>query len=196
MSSTFLTSIYPDEVPADRRLDWSDLAAVHRFVMSKFGELGSKESPRQAGGILFRLEKVNKRQRLLIQSKIKPEGGYPSIDISSLTSSLQEGVVCRFRLDVNPVQRVSRKGTDRVISHDEIPMWVAAKLSPAFSLKELVDASLELRKAKQNKIAVLSLDGLITIEDPEAARTMLANGVGRRKSHGCGLLTVIPEVKV
>lgn len=207
MDSLFLSSIYVDDLPK-KSIDWSDLAAVHRFVMSRFGSLDSSDEPRKNGGILFRLESVRSkpvhsksadqqpklRPRLLVQSLVKPNDTSSTIDISSFLSGIDIGQSCRFRLDVNPVYRQSKTKKDIVIEDSAILPWLATKLSSAFKLDSLVDFSFEYRKAGKNKLAVASVDVLAEVVDKDRVMSLLVDGVGRRKNYGCGLLTLLPKV--
>jgi len=188
----YLTLITADEIPAGRRLDWADQASLHRYVMTRFGDLGTSEEPGRAPRILFRSERVNGRRRLLIQSTVQPQGDTRTIDIKSTLNDLQARARCRLRVDMNPVRRVARSGTDRPLKDDEIPDWVRTKLRPGFEVTDIVDLTIDLRRAAQKRIVVAEIDVIANVGDPIEARALVAGGVGRRKAHGCGLISVLP----
>ncbi len=177
---------------AQRRVDWADYGSLHRFVMTRFGDLGSSDSPRSRGGVLFRAEAVSGRRRLLIQSVVAPIGVDQCIDISPTLDGLMPGTRCRMRLDVNPVQRVSRSGADRALPEADVPEWLAGKLEGALSLDQLVDLRIDIRRVHRKKIVVAEADAVVTVTDASRMRDLVVGGVGRRKSHGCGLVSLLP----
>ncbi|GAE69499.1 CRISPR-associated protein [Cutibacterium acnes JCM 18909] len=44
-------------------------------------------------------------------------------------------------------------------------------------------------------LAVTQVDGVIQIQDADAARLTLVQGIGPAKSYGCGLMTLAPTVR-
>ncbi len=42
------------------------------------------------------------------------------------------------------------------------------------------------------RIDTATIRGVLTIDDPEAARSTLINGIGRARAYGCGLITLVP----
>ncbi len=174
------------------RVDWADYGSLHRFVMTRFGDLGSAASPRASGGVLFRAEAVRGHRRLLIQSTAPPIGVDRTIEISPMLDSLSSGLTCRLRLDVNPVRREARTGADRAVPEADLFDWTAGKLERAFTLTQLLDLRTDVRRVNRKKIVVAEIDALAHVVDPAKARQMVVEGVGRRKSHGCGLLSVLP----
>ena len=188
----YLTSISADEIPAGHRLDWADQTSLHRYVMSRFGDLDTVVEPHPGARILFRSEHVSGQRRLLIQSTVQPQGDTRTIDIKSTLNDLHAGTPCRLRVDINPVRRVARSGADRPLTDEEIPGWVRAKLRPGFEVTEIVDLTIDLRRAAHKRIVVAQIDAVANVADPTEARALVAGGVGRRKAHGCGLISVLP----
>ena len=191
----YLSSVIPAQAErTGAKANLTDLASVHRFVMSLFGELADSSTPRSSANILFRLETLQNQDRLLIQSSVRPvpRKKVSTIDASALLDSIKQGVKYRARLAVNPVQRVARKGTDRAIPTEQVPEWVKNKISSGFLVDQLIDCRFRLCRAGKKKIVVADVDATIKVIDAEVASHLVTSGVGRRKSHGCGLLSLAP----
>ncbi len=174
------------------RVDWADFGSLHRFVMTRFGDLGTGGSPRAAGGVLFRAEVANRQRRLLIQSTAQPIGVDHCLNISPTLSMLQPGGTCRMRIDINPVQRIARSGADRALPESEVPEWLANKLNGALTLDQIIDLRTDVRRVNRKKIVVAEVEATVIVADPLTTRRLVESGVGRRKSHGCGLLSLLP----
>lgn len=172
----------------------SDMANVHRLVMSLFGKLDAT-SPRQSGGILFRVEQVRRESRILIQSRIKPKTDrkVTTIDASIVLDALTVGQLVRLELLANPVRRDSKTGADKPISADEVESWFKAKLAGAVNLTNVINLELGTLRCGRQTIATGLLDASAEVVDRDRLRSLVTEGVGRRKSHGCGLLSIMPE---
>ena len=195
--SLFLTSVYLDDPVISRprrRGDLSDLGTIHRFVMNLFGDLPDDTQPRAAGGILFRAETLRHRPHVLIQSSFRPDSDIPLrvTDASVVLDTLKNHDHVRLRLAVNPVQRVSKTKADRPIPADQIENWLRKKLEPGFSIEHIVELHSGTAKVNKSTIATADLDCVARIVDIDQAQRMIVQGVGRRKSHGCGLISVVP----
>jgi CRISPR system Cascade subunit CasE len=190
-SPVYLSVLVPNP-SSDRRVDWSDQASLHRYIMQSFGDLGAGGEPRSKGGILFRSEAIGGGRRLLVQSVVQPLANVKSIDIRPTLDALVPGQRCRMRLDVNPVQRVSRTGADRPLPESEVPSWITSKLKDSFQIDQFIDLRTDIRRVKGKKIVVACVDAVVRVTSPDDAREAVLAGVGRRKSHGCGLVSLIP----
>ncbi len=177
-----------------RDADLSDVGRLHRFVMGLFGTIDSDE-PRSAGGILFRTEHVARRSRLLIQSGIKPEPDQRlSVkDASALLETIAEGTRVQLRLTVNPVRRDSKTKADKPLTAEsELQTWIAAKLENGFDSLEILNLTTGTLRCGKLRIATATVDAQARVLDGDRCVELVRSGVGRRKSHGCGLLSVIP----
>lgn len=191
VSPVYLSVLVPNPA-SDRRVDWSDQASLHRYIMRSFGDFGAGDDPRAKGGILFRSEAIGRGRRLLVQSVVQPLTKVKCIDIRPTLDSLVPGKRCRIRLDVNPVQRVSRTGADRPLPEAEVPSWITSKLKGSFQIDQFIDLRTDIRRVKGKKIVVACVDAVVRVASPDDAREAVIAGVGRRKSHGCGLVSLIP----
>lgn len=171
----------------------SDLARLHRFTMSLFGPIDA-DQPRQAGGILFRSETIGRKPRLLIQSTIAPQTSksIETIDATPILESLATGQLIQFRLVANPVRRDSKTKAEKPITHDQVGSWIATKLEQAIEITHVLDLRSDRQQCGPVKIATTTIDAQGKIVDPDKTEALIRSGVGRRKSHGCGLLSIVP----
>lgn len=166
--------------------------------------------------ILFRLEGA----ALLVQSGIKPNwsrlpSGYiPDGEIRELDfQTIQAGQHLKFRLVANPVHQHTSKRTDedgnpilksdgsgkpqqktwrRLITkeYDQI-QWLANHLKGAALEECYVGSPGKIsREQKSSIIRTVQFDGILQVTHPSEFLSVLANGIGRGRSYGCGLLSI------
>ncbi|MEI2714915.1 MAG: type I-E CRISPR-associated protein Cas6/Cse3/CasE [Nocardioides sp.] len=87
--------------------------------------------------------------------------------------------------------RAHAKRTERVVPVDQMGVWLADKLAGALGEVEIVNHFRDRSMSGLHLVVVDTFDGLATVEDPEALQRLRMVGVGRAKSYGCGLLTLV-----
>ena len=162
-------------------------------------------SPRRHFGVLWRIEPAAS-PTVLVQSSQAPDfhrlpSGYASCQtkpIDEHLASLTEGLAISYRVVLNPVKVSRRSETERrtVIPSGERATWWAG-LAPKMGLRLHGDPVLiglhdrHLRRSGTRfPLYSVRVDGAAEIEDSDLLRTALADGIGRAKAWGCGLLTV------
>lgn len=189
----------------------------HRAVMSLFPSVDSS-TPRSELGVLFRLDHVpGQAPYFLIQSRVRPSVEVSGVDVKEAPlPHVPAGTTIRFRVAVNAVQRKGKKSVEegtregKATKVNSIPFdadatgelpgiteWLSAKLSPALTQVTILNHTRELlgkprRKKGTTKGFVLqvdTIDGVAQVGDEYALQLA---GVGREKSYGCGLLSVMP----
>ena len=206
LATVNLTTV-PATHPAftSRRVNWNDQADVHRAVMSLFPvELpGPDGSKRSASAILHRLETPTSGPRVLVQSSVAPrrnDFGIATTTLSGLTSLLVPGLRVRMRIDVNAVRTQSRTGKRIPVVAEDISAFLLnpdnidqpGLLAGALDSVSLEDVTPVLRLVGRVSLHVVRISGEAVVADPVTLAARLVNGVGRGKSYGCGLLTVVP----
>jgi len=101
-----------------------------------------------------------------------------------------------MRLLVNPVRRASRSGSDKPVPDAETQEWIIDKLSAGFNILATHDLVRSTLKVDKQTIATALLEAEVEIAGHERAIELVSSGIGRRKSHGCGLVSVIPSAAV
>lgn len=191
---------------------------VHAAVMASFNSFEG-ESP---GRVLWRIDCIGSATYLLIQSSIRPDVhhivdlyGRPdtgqqgeSLDYDPFLSRIENGRKYRFRLVANPVHSVTTAGSKRgkVTAHvtveQQLSWLVDRSETNGFTLRSNesdVTADVVSREVikfrREGKTITLSratFEGVMTVTDADSLRMMMMNGIGRAKSYGCGLFTIIP----
>lgn len=194
-------------------------ARTHRFhqvAMSLFGEPVTRHG-RAEKNILWRLEHVGGRWRILIQSTVKPTDEatmLPHVQVkpvAGLFDQLQEGTVVDYCIDLaaqrrtwNSHDRATRKRIDTLITSDQnIERW-STKMGPAAGL-DIETSTLTSRrqyryrspkKQQQPQNPALwpsdLLTGRASITDTDQLRHAIRRGIGTRNTYGLGMLSVRP----
>ncbi|WP_284900787.1 type I-E CRISPR-associated protein Cas6/Cse3/CasE [Actinotignum sanguinis] len=177
----------------------------HRAIMALFPQTGA-EHPRAEMGILFRLDHVpGDAPFFLIQSRepgpqlnLPHEAAMKEVELKELPA----GTPVSFRIAINAIQRIGTGGTRSIPLDGEesqlgvpsLSEWLSAKLAPALTNTEIIDARREILTTGSGKnkraVQIDTINGVATVGDSEALLTAQTNGVGRAKSYGCGLLSV------
>lgn len=188
------------------------LASPNKFHGAVESCFGSREDRK-----LWRIDQLNGEHYLMIVSPEKPkltsiksQFGYPKEpdeikSYEALLDRIEEGSVWQFRLTANPTHSVKREGEQRG--------KVVAHISEKYQMEWLY------KKAEQNGFSVLSegsciissnwksfykkngsgkvklqettYQGILKVENTDLFRRALSGGIGRAKSYGMGLLTVM-----
>ena len=191
-----LTSI-PMNHPLFREARWGDAAWLHRRTMRAFGDIDATEAggPRASAGILFRVEPRVAGGRVLVQSKVEPTvDGVSCRDMSVVFDRLDESDRVRFILEFNAAKTVNVSGrrARKALDRAELEPWVRGRLAGAVEVDSIDVLSFQSRRARGANLFVARISGVGRVCDVEALRALVASGVGKGRSYGCGMLTVIP----
>lgn len=178
---------------------------LHRAVMSLFGDLAG--SARKDAAILYRIERIpGTAPSLLVRSSVQPE----HVPTSALVRELDPrapaaGTPVAFRIAVNAVHRVGSGGVRPVPcdGHDggepTMTAWLQDKLVGALTdvtcishVRNVLGVDRSGRRTRETVrvVQVDTVDGVACVKEPTRLAALMAEGVGRAKSYGCGLLTI------
>jgi CRISPR system Cascade subunit CasE len=185
--------------------DLNDVVDLHRRVMSLLPD-GLGQEARRAGGALFRLDQGRTGPVLLAQYGLEPlidrlPRGYGEVavrEITPLVEALRPGMVVRYRIAGNASKR-SWKGSNagKIVAIDgphAAEWWQRKAVNHGLRVID-VQSTPEpsmIGIEKEVRHAVTRFDGTAVIVDAEKVRTAVRSGIGRGKSHGCGLLSLAP----
>ena len=205
----WLTRVSPSLDHPNATRDFSDVNRLHQRIMELFpSDLGP--NPRTAAGVLFRVETRHNGLAVLLQSTLKPTttrwppgyGQLQTIDLTPRLTTLHNGSTVRYRLLGNPSKQLPRGHTgpgkpgQRVPLHgDAAEQWWRARAHTAgLTLHSAIMLPQNDLKGHTKKVhhAAALYEGTATIHDPTTLRATIHNGIGRGKSHGCGLLSIAP----
>lgn len=205
----WLTRITPNPRSADARADLADLGGLHRRLMRLMPPDGLGDSPRQAAGLLFRVDQSRAGTAILAQSahSVDPSGlpaGYGRVesrDLTPLLDHLAIGQRIRYRILANPTKRVGRSkeyGTQETttpLRGADADAWWRTRaqdngLAPQSIITHDRDDAMDRSRGRRIRHAAVLFQGVAAVTDAEAVRAAVRGGIGRGKSHGCGLLSL------
>jgi CRISPR system Cascade subunit CasE len=212
--SVWLTSIALDTRNAAVRRDLGNVDNLHRRVMSLTPD-GLGPNARQQAGVLFRLEVSRDRPRLLVQSLVEPDlaklpAGYGHAragKLDPLLDALRPGLAVHYRLAANtslrrppgwtgpgkPGQVVALRGA----AAEE--WWHKRAAGAGLALQSALARPLPDARGRHDgatlRHAITQFDGAAVVQDAEALRMAVRKGIGRGKSHGCGLLSLLASAR-
>ncbi|APU15567.1 type I-E CRISPR-associated protein Cas6/Cse3/CasE [Actinoalloteichus fjordicus] len=181
---------------------------LHRTLMRLLpDDLG--ERPRERGGLLYRVEPGRAGVGLLAQTLVPPRlAALPAElaatardrDLRPLLDSLRPGVRVRYRIVANATKRhgnsavEAKRGKLKVLRGTEADLWwlrraTEAGLHPVQVVSSPVD---DVLGARETRHGLTRFDGVGIVTDPDLLRTAVAEGIGRAKTYGCGLLSLGP----
>ncbi|MGH3403484.1 MAG: type I-E CRISPR-associated protein Cas6/Cse3/CasE [Streptosporangiaceae bacterium] len=202
--TTWLTQITPDYRNDTARQDLRDVIKMHQRVMTLVPD-GLGEHARLQAGVLYRVDQTSRSGQILVQTQMGPRldrlpAGYGQAqtrELDPLLDWLHPGALVRYRIAANTCKRRSRSTQVIPLRGVEADQWWITRASRSgITLQSLIPCSLDDAVGGDRKSgvrhAVTRFDGIAAVTDPGALREALLAGVGRGKSHGCGLLSIAP----
>jgi hypothetical protein len=137
-----------------------------------------------------------------------PAGAAASVDYAARLGVLRVGDAVRWSLIGNPVRAAhpgtapdgTPRGRGRItpLPAAQRAAWARRHLADALDIRDLDDAALPRARGRRAGAAVQIVRHLFTgsarVTDPVALHVLVASGVGRGKTYGCGLLLITEEV--
>lgn len=200
---------------AVKALRITDPYSLHRVVYSLFEDVRSPEAKgaSQTSGILYADhggEFVNRelsRKILLLADRMpadRIDGRYGQVQSKPIPPRFLEHTHYRFKVVVNPTQRDRATGKTRPVKgRDAIAAWFAERapqswgfeVSAAHLQVDRVEV-LQFKDKKQHPVTLAQahLQGQFRVTDRAQFQSSFAQGIGRGRAFGCGLLQIVPLI--
>ncbi|KOU11249.1 CRISPR-associated protein Cse3 [Streptomyces sp. NRRL F-4711] len=189
--------------------DLSNATDMHRTLMRMVPD-GLGDSPRQAAGLLYRLDVTDNFATLLVQAatlaptRLPDDYGHTDVkDLTPVFNALQEGLAVRYRIVVNPVkterlplENKGQRGKRIALTGPDADQWWAHRAHEAgLHLTSALPTPVAAVHGRGNKASaarhhLVRYDGTATVTDPDALAEAVLVGIGRAKSYGAGLLSL------
>ena len=201
----YLTKITIDPTKRESALCLSDRGRLHSKIENSFP--GQRQRP------LWRLDKDNGSYVLLIFSHDIPNlteiesaigcGNGRTISYDEyLNYVITDGAQLRFRITVNPTIRRKKDGATIPLNlkrTENQPYsaedWLIDKLrragSEPISFVHIDSGSFRIKQG-QGRVFRVTYEGILTVKNTNEFKNAIRNGIGRKHTYGCGLLTVMP----
>lgn len=205
----YLSRVEIDDNNRQKTKDLTHLGAYHNWVESSFpNELAQNRRLRH----LWRIDRLRGKRYLLMVSQEKPDltkmqrygvvNTAMTKDYQPFMEQIQNGDVMRFRLVANPTYRTDGKVYPH-ITVEQQKNWLLARTEKAgFEIPsdqlgnynfEIVNRDWPaLYHKRRVRLSRVAFEGKLRVIDAAKLRLALANGIGREKAYGMGMLTVIP----
>ncbi len=182
------------------RLRIRDRYALHRMVLDLYPcrETDGKEESVRDVQWADRGEHLAGREVLLLSNRPPLAEDLPDgvrVMVKKLPDSFLEHETYRIRMDVNPSRIVD--GRRRAVPRSELENWLhdkAKRSGFAFTHLQIgrYGTTRFTKEGRRVTFAELRVDGIVRVLDADLFKQTVANGFGRGKAFGYGLMQIIP----
>lgn len=156
------------------------LMDLHRDVHSMMGSTDN-----QRNGWIFCWDDCGGRRAVTIRARGATRPGFTRFPMP------QAGESFRFSLAVRALHRQTLTRIETLVDREELPAWLAAR-TPGMVLTDLSCESTTApfgRRGRPSRLFYWDVSGRAVIDDPVAAAPVFADGIGRNRGFGFGMIS-------
>lgn len=204
--------LYAGSLRLDRRdirmLKITDPYSVHRTVYSLFENIRREEDLNSSvtSGILYADKGGDfDGRRILVVANRPPDiarlGGCGVLEIKQITDAFLSHDRYRFKIMLNPTRRDSKSRKLMPIKdRTEILDWFTIKAEKSgfalvrenFSLDAIEVLNFAAKERREITLNTATISGILHVVDAANFKKSFAEGIGRARAFGCGLLQIVP----
>ncbi len=209
MTDSLIASVLHLDRKAVKALKVTDPYSLHRVVYSLYADVRSdlEKSTSHASGIVWADQGGDfSGRRILMLSNRSPaekvQGLYGEVASKAVGSGFLNHASYRFNVLVNPTRRDSASGKLLPVKGREaIAAWFTERAAKSWGFTIMPEQLqvdrvrvLQFNSKAQHPVtlAQAQLQGALTVTDPARFRQSFAQGIGRGRAFGCGLLQIVP----
>jgi len=196
----YLSRLVPNPRSSAVRRDLVDPYEMHRTLLRAFVDMER---------ILWRVDRLNNRPVVLVQSGSEPNWGavseqYPdyllrTVEQKAYSPSMREGDAYRFRLRANPTVRKGGGKRLGVAGEEAQADWLCRRKAGQSGFKVDQESLLithegivtaHREETSRMSLAAVLFDGVLTVTDAEFMFAAIEHGIGSAKAFGFGMLSV------
>ncbi|AUI88998.1 type I-E CRISPR-associated protein Cas6/Cse3/CasE (plasmid) [Vibrio azureus] len=207
---TLFASVLRLDRAASKALNIKDTYSLHRVVYSLFEDVRNEQEKQasKSSGIQW-VDKGGDAtcRQILMLSNRAPMEQVNNQHGEVVTKCLPEGFLnhrtYRFEVVLNPVRRDRQtKKNVPIKGRKEIVQWFISRGQESWGFSVNADQLqveqvrvLQFEAKHRVTLQQAKLSGYLTVTDSEAFAHSVANGIGRGRSFGCGLLQIVPVIE-
>jgi len=194
-----------------------DPYALHKAVYSLYPDVRSaeeKQGSTPSGFLHADLGGDHNVRKVLLLSNREPalflkdssgQGKHGDVQSRRVSPDFLTHKNYRFRVVVNPTQRNSQsRKLVPIKGRENVAQWFASRAEKSWGFKVVpaslqVDSTdvLEFRDKNQRPVTIAQaqVQGVLEVTNPEQFKQSFAQGIGRGRAFGCGLLQIVPIVE-
>lgn len=194
---------------AVRALRITDAYSLHRVVYSLYEDVrsDSAKTGSTASGILYADQGGDIRgRRILMLADRSPhdrvDGEHGRVEQRSVPQDFLDHELYRFKVVVNPTRRdsasrklVSVKGREAIADwfrERAIASWGFEAISENLQVGSVTVHQFKDKHQNPVTLAQAEVGGILKVADPDQFKKSFAQGIGRARGFGCGLLQIVP----
>lgn len=187
----------------------TDAYSLHRVVYSLYPDIRSDadKAASHSSGILFADQGGDFQHRKILLLANRPPaqqlaGGHGEVQSRPIADDFLSHLHYRFKVIINPTRRNNRsRQIEAIKGRDAIAQWFLERAAQSWGFAASAEhlqvdkvqvLQFDAKEQRPVTLAQAHIQGQLTVTDPSQFARSFAQGIGRGRSFGCGLLQIVP----